>query len=55
MLERHQEFGLRMKRLLKDGYTDDFVDRNHYYNSKEGRKHDAEAADQATQGGTVRG
>ncbi|KAL8708660.1 MAG: hypothetical protein Q9220_006485 [cf. Caloplaca sp. 1 TL-2023] len=31
------------------------VEKNEYYNSKEGRIHDAEAADEATQGGTVRG
>ena len=29
--------------------------RNEYYNSKEGRMHDAEAAEAATGGGTVRG
>lgn len=29
--------------------------RNEYYNSKAGRMHDAEAADEATQGGSVRG
>ena len=29
--------------------------RNEYYNSKEGRLHDAQAADEATQGGSVRG
>ena len=29
--------------------------RNEYYNSKEGKIHDAEAADEATQGGSVRG
>ncbi|KAL9075958.1 MAG: hypothetical protein Q9161_001352 [Pseudevernia consocians] len=31
------------------------VEKNEYYNSKTGRIHDAEAADAATQGGTVRG
>ena len=30
-------------------------DRNHYYNSKEGRLADAEAAAEATGGGSVRG
>lgn len=29
--------------------------RNHYYNSKEGRMHEPEASDEATQGGPVRG
>lgn len=33
----------------------DGLARNEYYNSKAGRLHDAEAADAATQGGTVRG
>ncbi|KAL8705178.1 MAG: hypothetical protein Q9225_008042 [Loekoesia sp. 1 TL-2023] len=30
------------------------IEKNEYYNSKEGRIHDAEAADEATQGGPVR-
>ncbi|KAI4201454.1 MAG: hypothetical protein LQ350_003213 [Teloschistes chrysophthalmus] len=29
-------------------------EKNHYYNSKEGRMHDTEAAEEATGGGTVR-
>ena len=35
--------------------ADDSRYRNEWYNSKPGRLHDAEAADEATQGGTVRG
>lgn len=31
------------------------LSRNEYYNSKEGRMHDTEAAEAATQGGSVRG
>ncbi|KAL9100382.1 MAG: hypothetical protein Q9187_009371 [Circinaria calcarea] len=31
------------------------IEKNEYYNSKEGRLHDSEAAEEATQGGTVRG
>lgn len=31
------------------------LSRNEYYNSKEGRMHDTEAAEEATQGGPVRG
>ena len=36
-------------------FADDSEYRNEWYNSKPGRMHDAEAADEATQGGTVRG
>ena len=35
--------------------VDDLAYRNEYYNSKPGRMHDAEAAEEATQGGPVRG
>ncbi|KAL8776504.1 MAG: hypothetical protein Q9213_008245 [Squamulea squamosa] len=31
------------------------TEKNEYYNSKEGRMHSPEAADEATQGGSVRG
>ena len=36
-------------------FADEADHRNEYYNSKPGRMHDAEAADAATQGGSVRG
>ena len=36
-------------------FADDSDYRNEYYNSKPGRMHDAEAAAEATGGGTVRG
>ena len=37
------------------GLTVICVTRNHYYNSKEGKMRDAEAAAEATAGGPVRG
>ena len=40
---------------ILDKYSLICLSRNEYYNSKDGRIHDAEAADAATQGGTVRG
>lgn len=39
----------------RECFADEADYRNEYYNSKPGRMHDAEAADAATQGGSVRG
>ena len=44
----------RLKGTVLKSETDTLWCRNEYYNSKEGRMHDAEAAEEATGGGTVR-